>query len=777
MKTVLHIIETGGPGGAETVFVDLIRSLNPTRWRSIAIVPYRGWLYDQLVLSGVEPIVIPERHSLDVGFFRQIAALIKRFDVDIIHGHLFGSAVRAALLSQFCGVPAIATLHGVADLSSRERFRSLKIQIVNRGLSRIVFVSEHLRQSYLKSVLLRKDLTAVIHNGVEIDRFSTTSAGQFRSEFGIAPNEFVVGAIGNPGAAKGYDVMLEAARILRARAPGCRFVIVGELDGGRGTKLIELRRSMELTDDVILTGFRSDIHNALAGFDLYALTSRSEGFSLSVVQAMAAGLPVIATRCGGPEEILEHGVTGLLVENGSAEAVASAIEQLRVDSAKRRSLGAAAREVARNRFALSESVRAYERVYEACLTKQSRQAPQSVTLPPKGRVLITDGEQRAALAAARSLGRAGYEVHVCSARGSSIAGTSRHCQGSYEVGDPLHNPEKFLADLIQLAAATKADVLLPVTEAALIVVLPNRHRFACAIPFTTAAAFEAICDKRAVLQAAKSHGIAVPPQTELATPGDVRPLNGDLQFPLVLKPFRSVAGAEGERIHTGVEYADSAADLRQTLDIIPMAAYPVLVQRRIEGPGFAISVLLWGGHLLAAFAHRRIREKPPSGGVSVLRESIPVDPDLLSRSLALLSDFSWQGVAMVEYKLDALTGIPYLMEINGRLWGSLQLAIDAGVDFPVLLVESALGANPTAVTKYVTGVRSRWEWGDVDHLLACVFHSASSLSLPASKLRHRRSRALFQFLRSFTSADRPEVFRFDDPAPFIREMKDWIRGK
>jgi predicted ATP-grasp superfamily ATP-dependent carboligase len=132
---------------------------------------------------------------------------------------------------------------------------------------------------------------------------------------------------------------------------------------------------------------------------------------------------------------------------------------------------------------------------------------------------------------------------------------------------------------------------------------------------------------------------------------------------------------------------------------------------------------------------------------------------------------------MAEYKLNAQNGIPYSMEINGRLWGSFQLAIDAGVDFPALLVESALGANTTAVTTYASGVRSRWEWGDVDHLLACVFHSASSLSLPTDRLRHRRSRVLSQFLRNFTSADRPEALRFDDPAPFIRETKDWIRGK
>src|SRR5678815_1154177 len=100
------------------------------------------------------------------------------------------------------------------------------------------------------------------------------------------------------------------------------------------------------------------------------------------------------------------------------------------------------------------------------------------------------------------------------------------------------------------------------------------------------------------------------------------------------------------------------------------------------------------------FAHRRIREKPPSGGVSVLSESVAADPETVRKSLALLSALDWNGTAMVEYKQDRVTGQRYLMEINGRFWGSLQLAIDAGVDFPALLVAAALGEHPAPVTQY-----------------------------------------------------------------------------
>jgi predicted ATP-grasp superfamily ATP-dependent carboligase len=217
--------------------------------------------------------------------------------------------------------------------------------------------------------------------------------------------------------------------------------------------------------------------------------------------------------------------------------------------------------------------------------------------------------------------------------------------------------------------------------------------------------------------------------------------------------------------------------LREELEQIPADAYPVLLQQQINGFGLGVSVLLWESDLIAAFAHRRIREKPPSGGVSVLRESIPLDGRLLSQSLALLRNFKWKGVAMVEYKIDGDSGIPYLMEINGRFWGSLQLAIDAGVDFPNLLVQLALGANPKPVTTYRTGVRSRWEWGDIDHLLAIMLRPSKPISTPPTVPKLQRFGAIADFVRGFNRINRTEVFRRDDPRPFYRETVNWFRRR
>ncbi len=130
---------------------------------------------------------------------------------------------------------------------------------------------------------------------------------------------------------------------------------------------------------------------------------------------------------------------------------------------------------------------------------------------------------------------------------------------------------------------------------------------------------------------------------------------------------------------------------------------------------------------------------------------------------------------MVEYKLDARTGTPYLMEVNGRFWGSLQLAIDAGVDFPNILVDAACGLPTPAIGDYKTGIRLRWEWGDVDNLLLRLRRSRRTPA--AARWRSGSLEGLIDFARALGPGTRGEVLRLDDPMPFVHETLNWIRGR
>ena len=391
-------------------------------------------------------------------------------------------------------------------------------------------------------------------------------------------------------------------------------------------------------------------------------------------------------------------------------------------------------------------------------------------------VVITDGEQRSALALTRSLGRTGHRVIVAASEGSSLAGASRYAADHIVVPNALENPTAFGDAIVGAVRHFSADILLPVTEASLLAMLPRRESVRpCIVPFASTEGFIEICDKSLVLEAASRHGIATPRQHVLRSQAELARLNGDLRFPVVVKPARSVADAGVTRVKSGATHASDQAGLETIVGGIANEAYPLLVQERVIGDGIGVFVLLWNGELRAAFAHRRIREKPPSGGVSVLSESVALDPGLLAASVALLRDFDWQGVAMVEYKVDQRKGIPYLMEVNGRFWGSLQLAIDAGVDFPNLLVGAALGEPASPVGDYRLGVRLRWEWGDVDNLLIRMRRSPVSLALPRGA--PGRLKGLMDFTRAFGPGTRGEVLRFSDVRPFLYETRNWFRRR
>jgi glycosyltransferase involved in cell wall biosynthesis len=368
MRTVLHLIETSGIGGAEQVLVDLVRTMDRKRWRPIVVVPDTGWLPDTLSQQGIEVIELRERGAFDFGALTRIVSLARRCDAAIIHSHLFGSAVRAGIVATVCGIPAVGTIHGQVDLQSKERWKALKLGIVKHGLRGLVFVSEPLRRSCIESMGVEPGMTRVISNGVDATRFTPERSAKARSELGISQSEFVVGCVGRLQPVKGFDTFLDAAALLKSISPGYRFVIVGEGDAAYSRELRSQCERLGLSGDVAFTGYRSDVSDVMRAFDVYALTSRSEGFSLSTIEAMASGLAVVATRCGGPEQILEDGATGLLVDNGSASAVAGAIDRLRKDPAQRFRFARAAREVVMRRYTIEAQVRAYEELYEYVLT-------------------------------------------------------------------------------------------------------------------------------------------------------------------------------------------------------------------------------------------------------------------------------------------------------------------------------------------------------------------------------------------------------------------------
>jgi len=152
--------------------------------------------------------------------------------------------------------------------------------------------------------------------------------------------------------------------------------------------------------------------------------------------------------------------------------------------------------------------------------------------------------------------------------------------------------------------------------------------------------------------------------------------------------------------------------------------------------------------------------------------SILASEALLDKATRLLDGFNWEGVAMVECKIDAATGVPYLIEINGRFWGTTQLAVDAGVDFPALLVRRVLGEAALGPERYRVGYRERWWWGEVDYLLARLRRSGRDLALPPDA--PGRAQAIRDVVRDTLLCTKDAVFRLADPMPFLLESLQWF---
>ena len=313
-------------------------------------------------------------------------------------------------------------------------------------------------------------------------------------------------------------------------------------------------------------------------------------------------------------------------------------------------------------------------------------------------VLVLDGGQRSALAVVRSLGRRGIQVHVADTVSPCLAGVSRYAHSQWHHPDPQSSPAQFVTWVHDISRRLRIDLVFPATDVTTMLLAPHREtpgapRIVCA-PHT---AYEQVTDKFHLLQIANRAQVRTP-RTFIATSlQEIEEHLSTARFPIVLKPARSRLALHDRIIDTTVYIAQSKAEaLVYARAQVWLGAIPCLLQEFIEGHGAGVFALYSEGRPVAWFAHRRLREKPPQGGVSVLCESAAVSTSLREAAQRLLTEAKWNGAAMVEFRVDR-AGNPYLMEVNGRLWGSLQLAIDSGIDFPWLLFRAANGECVEAV--------------------------------------------------------------------------------
>ena len=391
-------------------------------------------------------------------------------------------------------------------------------------------------------------------------------------------------------------------------------------------------------------------------------------------------------------------------------------------------------------------------------------------------VLVTDGNERATLAVTRALGRKGIKVTVGDVMSRNLSSTSKYCHRSFTYSSPVEKPADFLEEITAEVETNSYDVLIPITDVTTNLVAQAKGKLAeyTLIPMPDKEIIESVSDKSRVLKLALREGIPIPKTYFIKGVNQVKEIAKEVEYPVVIKPRKSRLLTENGWVAGNTEYAYSPEDLvakyEKSHSLIPLP----LIQERILGPGCGVFVLLSNSEVRALFGHRRLREKPPSGGVSVLRESVLLNPMMKEYALRLLKRLNWHGVAMVEFKCDSRDNIPKLMEINGRFWGSLQLAIDSGVNFPYLLYKMALEDDVEPILDYRVGVRTRWLLGDLDQILARLLKRADQLNLPDG--HPGRLSAIVEFMRFYKRNMTYEVLSLEDPKPGVYEISEYFRA-
>jgi protein-tyrosine-phosphatase/predicted ATP-grasp superfamily ATP-dependent carboligase len=396
------------------------------------------------------------------------------------------------------------------------------------------------------------------------------------------------------------------------------------------------------------------------------------------------------------------------------------------------------------------------------------------------RILVTDAHSRAALGAIRSLGRLGHSVVAGYAEGTERPAVtwSRYCSGEIRYPAPDRQQAAFRDWICDQGRRGWIDVILPVAETSVVAVAAVRAELAgqalAIVPSDLALRYT--LSKFHATRLALDIGVPSPDTVFVSDGNELKYCHerlSTLGYPVVLKSDNYVTASGGYAPGRTVVARD-ADQVQTALEELEQLRTPVIAQQFVMGEGVGAFLLHFDGRTRLWFAHRRLHEVPYTGGASSLRESCH-DEELVRLSEKLLDAIDYDGVAMVEFRRSARDQRPYFLEINGRLWGSLALALHCGVDFPAALIRCYReGASTvTAGRPYRGGVRCRNIYpGEVNHLLS-ILTAVPRTSEPAPP---RKLPAILRFIAlTCDPSVRHDYFWWSDPLPGVRQLSSMVR--
>jgi sugar transferase (PEP-CTERM/EpsH1 system associated) len=356
---IVQVTETLEIGGAERVVVSLANELARRHESSVICLKSEGALAADL--RGAAVSCIGKREGNDPGAILRLARAFSAARAEVVHSHDWGCYLDAMAAAWLARVPvAVHTVHGRYMAYPPGRLANLKKGLRHfcerRAAGRfgnVVCVSDALREHVAEEIGIPARGTRTIANGVAVPPLGTRRM--------VAPGSARLITVGRLAAVKNFSLLIRAFAPLAARWPNLTLTIVG--DGPERAALEKLAAQLALGDTVKFAGFRSDVDELLAGSDVFALTSLSEGIPMSILEAMKCGLPVVATRVGGVPATVADGETGLLVDSGDERALTRALATLIEHPQSAAAMGAAGHARAQAKFSVDSMVAAYEALY------------------------------------------------------------------------------------------------------------------------------------------------------------------------------------------------------------------------------------------------------------------------------------------------------------------------------------------------------------------------------------------------------------------------------
>ena len=376
-------------------------------------------------------------------------------------------------------------------------------------------------------------------------------------------------------------------------------------------------------------------------------------------------------------------------------------------------------------------------------------------------VLVTDAPSNASLAVVRSLGRRGIPVGVCVFTDEfNLAAFSRWATQAIAMPSPTRDASGFIDALARLLAQGKYPVVFPTTDRTIQLIAGARHRLPSwvRVPIPGTDALMTVLDKARTVELAERLEVRIPRTWRPASVAAANALALQLPYPVIVKPRQTnFLRADGQLMKRNYAVVTRPREFLATWRRLHEAIPAPIVQELVPGRGVGINTLWRDGEPLTWFCHRRVREIDPRGGRSSAAETAPCDPRLVDATRRMLAALRWHGVAMAEFKYDEPTGRHWLLEINGRFWGSLPLALAAGVDFPYHLYQLAVDEMPELPASYPSGVFARDAVAEIKHLVRAIALRHGAMAA----LRHAPT-ILHPWKASFN-------WTADDPEPGRRE--------